>query len=260
VPGGAEVLIFPDLRTLSEAAAERVVRRGESAHAERGEFAIALAGGETPHTLYATLAREPFRSAIRWERVRVFWGDERCVPPQDPRSNFRMAQDALLSLVPIPPQNIHRMPAERADLASAAREYADVLRSHLPRTADGWPRFDLILLGLGEDGHTASLFPHAPVLTETRSAVAAYHVPHLRADRMTLIPPVLNRAREVLFLVSGAEKAHALWVVLEGPRQPEAVPAQVVRPLDGSLVWLVDEAAAQELSRSSLLSRGDTAR
>ena len=256
---GPEVLILPDRETLSEAAAERVARRCTETQNERGECAVALSGGETPKTLYARLAREPFRSAIRWERVRLFWGDERCVPPDDPRSNFRMAQETLLSRVPIPPENVHRMPAERSDLAVAAREYADVLRAHLPRTADGWPRFDLILLGLGEDAHTASLFPRAPALTETRAAVVAYHVPHLRADRMTLTPPVLNRAREVLFLVAGEQKAHALWMVLEGPRQPEAAPAQVVKPVDGSLVWLVDAAAASLLSQSSPTPRSKDA-
>jgi 6-phosphogluconolactonase len=257
VPGAPEVLVFPDLQAVSRAAAERVVRRCEEAQAERGECALALAGGETPRTLYTDLARDPFRSAIRWERVQVFWGDERCVPPEDPRSNFRMAQEALLSRVPVPPENIHRMPAERSDLAAAAREYAETLRARLPRTSDGWPRFDLILLGLGEDAHTASLFPHAPVLTETRAAVVAYHVPHLQTDRMTLTPPVLNHAREVLFLVAGERKAHALWMVLEGPREPEVAPAQAVRPLNGVVVWLVDAAAARHLSRSSPAPRVD---
>jgi 6-phosphogluconolactonase len=251
-PGPApELVVLPDLAQAAAAAAERFARRCVRVVADRGECAIALAGGDTPRALYARLAFEPLRSRIPWSQVRVFWGDERGVPPQDPRSNFRMAQEALLSRLPIPDHRIHRMPAERADAEAAAEEYAAVLREHLPAAADGWPQLDLVLLGLGEDGHTASLFPGAPVLRETRRLVVAYPVPHLGMSRMTLTLPVLNHAAEVMFLVSGAQKAQALWAVLEGPRDPDRVPAQGIRPVAGAVVWIVDAAAASRLTRSS---------
>lgn len=246
---GPEVLIVPDPAALAAAGAERVVRTCREAVSARGEFAIALSGGETPRALYARLAREPLRGAILWGKVRLFWGDERGVPPADPRSNFRMAQETLLAHVPVPPDRVHRMPAERADLDQAARDYAEVLRAHLPRTPDGWPRFDLVLLGLGEDAHTASLFPGTPVLLETRRTAIAYRVPAQEFGRMTLTAPVLSHAAEILFLVAGANKADALWKVLEGPRRPDALPAQLIQPgAGGRVVWLVDAAAGARLS------------
>ncbi len=251
VPPGAspELVVLPDLASAAAVAAERFVSRCARAVADRGECAIALAGGDTPRALYARLAADPVRDRIAWGRVRLFWGDERGVSPQDARSNFRMAQEALLSRVPVPDNRIHRMPAERPDLAEAAEAYAALLREHLPAAADGWPRFDLVLLGLGEDAHTASLFPGAPALHEARRPVAAYEVPHLGMSRMTLTLPVLNHAGEVLFLVSGAPKAQALRAVLEGPRDPDRVPAQGVRPVAGEVVWIVDGAAASRLTR-----------
>jgi len=242
------VLVFPDFAAAAAAAAERVARRCERAVAERGECAIALSGGDTPRALYARLAMAPFRERIPWQRLRLFWSDERCVPPDDPQSNYRMARETLLARVPVPDNQIHRMPAERPEGEAAAEAYAALLRAHLPPTADGWPRFDLVLLGLGADAHTASLFPHAPGLREARRAVLAYEVPHLGMSRMTLTPPVLNHAREILFLVAGPEKARALRAVLEGPCQPDAVPAQAIRPVDGTLVWIVDASAASALT------------
>ena len=247
----SRLVVLPDLAQAAASAGERLARRCALAVAGRGECAIALAGGDTPRALYARLASEPLRSRIPWRQVRVFWGDERGVPPQDPRSNFRMAQEALLSRVPIPDHRIHRMPAERADAEAAAEAYAALLREHLPAAADGWPQFDLILLGLGEDAHTASLFPGAPVLREARRPVVAYQVPHLGMSRMTLTLPVLNHAAEVVFLVAGAQKAQALWAVLEGPRDPDRVPAQGIKPVAGTVVWIVDAAAASRLTRSS---------
>ncbi len=242
--------MVPDLATAAEAAANRVARRCETAVASRGECAVALAGGDTPRALYARLASDPLRTRIPWGRVRVFWGDERGVPPTDPRSNFRMAQDTLLSHVPVPPDHVHRMPAESRDGDAAAEAYAALLREHLPVAEGGWPRLDLVLLGLGEDAHTASLFPGAAVLRETRRPVVSYYVPHLGMSRMTLTLPVLNHAAEVLFLVSGAQKAGALHVVLDGPRDPDLVPAQGIRPSDGALTWIVDAAASQLTRRS----------
>ncbi|HKV45326.1 MAG TPA: 6-phosphogluconolactonase [bacterium] len=241
------VYIFPDLAAAAAAAAERVVLRCERAVAERGECALALAGGETPRALYARLGAPPFRGRIPWQRLRLFWGDERGVSPDDPRSNYRMARETLLDSVPVPDARIHRMPAEQAD-AQAAVAYAALLREHLPSTFDGWPRLDLVLLGLGDDAHTASLFPHAPALRETERPVVVYPVPHLGMSRMTLTPPVLNAACEVLFLVAGPQKARAVRAVLEGPRDPDAVPAQAIRPVDGVLAWIVDTAAASLLA------------
>jgi 6-phosphogluconolactonase len=242
-----DLAILPDLASAAQVAADRVASRCARAIEARGECAIALAGGDTPRALYARLATPPVKGRIAWGRLRVFWGDERGVAPEDPRSNFRMAQEALLSRVPVPADRIHRMPADRADLEAAAEAYAALLREHLPAAPDGWPRFDLVLLGLGEDAHTASLFPGSPVLGETRRAVVAYEVPHLGMSRMTLTLPVLNHAGEVLFFVSGARKAQALWAVLEGPPDPDRVPPQGIRPADGRVVWVVDAAAASRL-------------
>ena len=242
------MLVVPDLSAAAAAAAERIARRCEQAAASRGECAIALSGGETPRALYARLAADPFRRRIPWPRIRVFWGDERGVPPDDPQSNYRMARELLLDAVPVPADRIHRMPAERPDREAAAEAYAALLRAHLPEAADGWPRFDLVLLGLGDDAHTASLFPHAPALRETRRAVLAVDAPHLGMTRMTLTPPVLNHAGEIIFLVAGPQKAQAVRAVLEGPRQPDAVPAQAITPVDGTLVWIVDAAASSALT------------
>ncbi len=251
-----EVQVLPDAARLADAGADRIVRASREAAQTRGEFAIALSGGETPRLLYERLAEEPRRSAIPWEKVRVFWGDERCVPPDDPRSNFRMAQETLLSRVPISPARVHRMPGERADLDQAAREYADELRRHLPHAPAGWPKFDLVLLGLGEDAHTASLFPRTPVLNETRGIVVAYRLPGQEIARMTLTAPVLNHAAEVIFLVAGARKAAAVWTVLEGPRRPETAPAQLISPAAGGrIIWLLDSAAAARLQPGPAPSR-----
>ncbi len=247
---GAEVQVVRDAARLADAGADYVVRACRDAVAVRGEFAIALSGGETPKQLYERLAEEPRRSAIPWDTVRVFWGDERGVPPADPRSNFHMAHEALLAHVPVRPERVHRIPADRADLDQAAREYAEVLRTYLPATPDGWPRFDLVLLGLGEDAHTASLFPNTPALRETGRVAVATRVPGQEFGRITLTVPVLNHAAEVVFLVSGGRKANAVWTVFAGPRRPEAAPAQLIQPgiNGGRLVCLADAAAASRLA------------
>lgn len=242
-----DLTVASDLDAAARLAASRVARRCAAALAERGECALALAGGDTPRALYRLLAAEPLRSEMPWERLRVFWGDERGVPPTHPQSNYRMTHETLLSHVPVLPDHIHRMPAERPDGAEAADEYAALLRALLPVSTDGVPRLDLVLLGLGADAHTASLFPSTPVLRETRRLVVSYHVPALGMSRMTLTLPALNHAGEVLFLVSGASKAGALAAVLEAPRDPERIPAQGVRPVSGPVVWIVDTAAASQL-------------
>ncbi len=206
---------------------------------------LGLSGGSTPHRLYARLASPPFRSRIEWARVHVFWGDERCLSPDHPDSNYRVAHESLLSKVSIPPQQIHRMRGEDPDLDRAAEVYEHELRRVFDLTPNERPRFDLILLGLGTDGHTASLFPGSPALDETTRLTVAVHAAPPPAPRLTLTLPVLNAAARVIFLVSGEEKAEVLRRVLQGGASPDR-PASLIRPADGPL-WLVDRAAAAAL-------------
>lgn len=200
---------------------------------------IALSGGSTPKALYTLLAQEPYRSQIPWEHVQLFWGDERSVPPDHPDSNYKMAMDAMLSKVPVPEGNIHRMVAEADDRDASARDYEALIRRLVP---DG--RFTLIQLGMGDDGHTASLFPHTAALKITDRWVVPNRVDKLDTWRMTFTYPLINAAHSVEFLVSGAKKAEVLARVLDGPRDPGMYPSQGVRPPDGQLTWLVDREAA----------------
>ncbi len=242
------IKVYPDRERLAEAAAQHIVAQARAAIAERQRFTIVLSGGSTPQPVYARLAQGGLADSIDWACVHVFWSDERCVPPDHPDSNYRMASEAWLKHVPIPPDNIRRMKGEMAPAAAAA-EYEGLLRAFFAASAKEGkplaPRFDLVLLGMGEDGHTASLFPGAEALRETRHWVAAYKVPALDAWRITLTPVVINAASQVTFLVAGAEKARRLQEVLYGPYHPERLPAQIIRPPRGRLLWLVDEAAAR---------------
>jgi 6-phosphogluconolactonase len=247
VVSGRIVRVAPDAPALMRLAAGEVVRRSEAALAARGRFAIALSGGTTPEGLYALLAEpaEPFRARVRWESTHVFFGDERHVPPDHPDSNYRMARATLLGKVPIPPENVHRMRAE-LDAPTAAREYeAELLRvlgAGPEGPARGLPRLDLVLLGLGADGHTASLFPGSEALAERARLAVAPWVEHLHSHRITLTLPALGAARAIAFMVSGTGKASRVADVLEGPGA--SLPAGRVRPLDGDLLWLVDAPAA----------------
>jgi 6-phosphogluconolactonase len=216
--------------------------------AARPRFAVALSGGETPRALYKLLARQQFSQKVPWRRTHLYWGDERCVPPDDPRSNYGAARNGFIKHVPIPAENVHRMRGE--DLPEeAAHEYDAELRR---LAAQAKPRvdvpvFDLVLLGLGPDGHTASLFPHGDALT----VEDAFCTPATSPDgspRLTVTAPVINAARRVWFMVSGAAKAGMVAEVIEGLRMPLAVPAQGVAPVHGALTWFLDEAAAAELS------------
>jgi 6-phosphogluconolactonase len=214
--------------------------------ADRGRFSIALSGGSTPRAVFARLAGdETARLKVSWRQIDWWWSDERTVPPGDPDSNFRMAFESLLGHVPIDPARVHRLKGE-VEPAQAASEYERELRAAFGVSAGEIPRFDLVLLGLGADGHTASLFPGTPAVTERERLVVANDVPAMRAVRLTFTLPLINRARRVAFLVSGAEKAPILARVLEGPRG--ALPAQLVSPDDGELVWIVDSAAARDLA------------
>lgn len=243
------VQVYPDPQTVAQAAAERVVRAAEVALATGDRFTIALSGGSTPRALYALLAEEPFIRAIDWTKVIVFWGDERCVPPDHPDSNAHLARAALLDFVPIPMANIHRIHGEMEPEQAAAAYETRLREFFAARLHDDRlrARFDLVLLGMGDDGHTASLFPGTAALGETTRWVVASYVEKLGAWRITLTPAALNAAAEALFLVTGAGKAPALRAVLAGPRQPERYPAQLIAPEDGQMTWLVDAAAASLL-------------
>lgn len=240
----AELKVFDDLDALARAAAEEIAKSAQEAIAERGRFTIALSGGSTPKPVYRLLAHAP---RIDWRRVHVFWGDERHVPPDHAESNFGMAHGELLSKIPIPPENVHRMRAENPNVERAADEYAWTLRSAFNLEEGELPRFDLVLMGIGDDGHTASLFPGSDAVREQSRLVIAPWVEKLGAHRITLTPPVFNHARLALFLVSGEEKADALKSILEGGFEPDLHPAQIVKPGEGRLVWMVDRAAASRL-------------
>jgi 6-phosphogluconolactonase len=235
-------IVLPTAEALAEEAAQRFARAASEAVPAHGTFVVALAGGTTPRRLYARLAAPPYRSAVPWPLVQVLWSDERCVPPDDAASNYRMAREALLDHVPIRSENVHRIRGELAP-AAAAEAYEHTLRSVLPRGA----RIDLVLLGLGEDGHTASLFPGALEVPDGEPWVAArYHAAESKW-RVTLTPVLLNAAAEVMFLVSGGGKAAIVQRVLEGPRRPQELPAQLIAPTSGHVLWLLDAAAAREL-------------
>ncbi|MBC8099189.1 MAG: 6-phosphogluconolactonase [Armatimonadetes bacterium] len=231
------VYATPD--ALAAAAAEQVIATAAEAIAARGRFTLALAGGSTPKAVYALLATQAAR--VDWGRVHLFWGDERTVPPDHPDSNYRMAYDALLHQVAGQCASINRMPGELPP-AEAADRYEATLRAAFPEVA--LPRFDLVLLGLGEDAHTASLFPHTTGLGETTRWYVANFVPKLDTWRLTLTVPVINAAHAVTFWVAGQTKAAPLQQVLEGnPHQPDEYPAQRIQPTDGTLTFMVDAAA-----------------
>ena len=236
----AEAIVYADLSTLIAGAADFVAESAAEAIAARGSINIALSGGNTPRPVYQRLASV----AIDWKRVHVFFGDERCVPPGDARSNYHMARAALLDHVAIPPENLHRMRGEDPPEA-AAEAYEVELRNALGEGG----RLDLVLLGLGHDGHTASLFPGLAAVTETRRLAMAAYVEFVGMWRLTLTPPTINAARRVVFLVSGDDKAEVLHRVLQGPRQPIVLPAQAIRPSEKPALWLLDAAAASKLGR-----------
>lgn len=235
---------------LFQAAAEEIVRAANAAVAERGRFTIALSGGSTPRNLYTLLATNA-RNTLPWEQTFFFWSDERHVPPGDVESNYRMANEAMLSKIPVPAGNVFRVPAENPDAAAAAEAYEQTLRRFFAVQPGKFPRFDLILLGLGPDGHAASLFPETAALAENSRLVVANWVEKLKTSRITFTLPLLNAAQCVAFLVSGSDKAPVLQEVLEGKAPGEKYPSKLVRPSDGSLIWFVDRAAASELSAAA---------
>ena len=239
-----EIILCRDRNDLGDQAALSFARSAQEAVSLRGRFSVALAGGATPRTLYQSLTSAAFVEKIPWKSVYLFWGDERAVPPDHPESNYHMAYEALISQVPIPPENVHRMPGERSDLQSAADEYEKTLRNFFEPSDEGWPSFDLVLLGIGPDGHTVSLFPGSPVLRETVRWVAAPYVEKLKAARLTLTLPVLNHARRVIFLAAGKEKAPIMREVLSVDPPPTDLPARLVQPRQGDRLFFLDQEAA----------------
>jgi 6-phosphogluconolactonase len=240
--------ILKDPDAMSRSAAEQFASLATRAVAARGRFDVALSGGETPQAVYRLLAQLPYLTRLPWPQVNFFWGDERCVPPDHPDSNYCQAQLALLNHIVVPPANIHRIRGE-LEPAAAAQDYAEQLEAASAGSGLGWPRFDLVLLGLGADGHTASLFPGPFIPAETHSPVIAVtaHYESRPAHRVSLTPLVFNTAHNIIFLVTGANKSEALAATLTGPRDPERWPAQRIEPTHGSVIWLVDQAAAIHL-------------
>jgi 6-phosphogluconolactonase len=243
------VYVCPDAAELARTAARRFVDWAWQSIAKDGNFNVALSGGSTPQELYRLLATTEFRAQVDWPRVHLFWGDERAVPPESAESNYGNARRELLVRVPIPPSNVHRMEAEDSNIGRAAHNYERTLREFLPLDDRGFPRFHLIFLGLGKEGHTASLFPGSKLLRETSRWVSTPIVPKIGARRMTLTLPVLEAAQRVVFLVSGEEKASILREVLCNHPDPP-LPAQMVKPREGERLFFVDEAAASQLSAS----------
>ncbi|HEV7968070.1 MAG TPA: 6-phosphogluconolactonase [Candidatus Acidoferrales bacterium] len=238
------VLVYPDPAEVARAAARYFVDYAWQSIAKDGQFMVALSGGETPRQMFELLASDEFRGQVDWVKVQVFWSDERAVPPTAPESNYGMARREFLIRVPIPQANVHRMEAEKPSIGRAAHEYEELLRKYLDLDDRGFPRFHLIFLGLGKDGHTASLFPGTRVLRQTSRWVSTPLVTKLNMRRMTLTLPVLDAALRIIFLVGGSEKAQILHDVLEGKADPP-YPAQLVQPRNRGLkLFLVDKAAA----------------
>jgi 6-phosphogluconolactonase len=227
-------------------AAELFVRRNQEARAS-GRFTVALSGGSTPRAFHALLAAPPYRDQVDWSIAQFYWGDERCVAPDDPESNFRMARETLLDKVPIHEAQIHRIHSELDDPEAAAALYQSEIRQEFALADGELPRFDLIFLGMGPDGHTASLFPQSAALAARDRLVVANYVPKLSTWRITMTAPVLNAAATVAFLVAGADKADAVSAVLDGPPDSEQYPSQLVSPTSGEALWIVDDAAAARL-------------
>lgn len=233
--------IVPDLPILYRSGADEFVRCARQAISARGRFAVALSGGSTPKGVYSLLAQA---NDLPWDKIHLFFGDERHVPPNHPDSNYRMANESLLSKISIPQHNVHRMPAE-LDADQAASKYEAELHDFFQSQPGEWPRFDLIMLGMGPDGHTASLFPGSAALNENSRWVVANWVEKFQAYRLTFTFPVINHASEIMFLVAGEDKSQVLKEVLQG--KTEFYPCQKVKPLNGRVLWIVDKAAAKLL-------------
>jgi 6-phosphogluconolactonase len=246
-----EVRILLDAPAIANRCAQKFVEIAAAAIKEKGSFDVVLAGGSTPKLLYSLLVNEPaLRSQIPWEKMHLFFGDERHVKPDHPDSNFRMAREAMFEKSPLKPEQVTRMKGEHPEAADAAREYDQYLRSYYKLAEGQFPRFDLVLLGMGSEGHTASLFPGTKALRENRRIAVHNWVGKILMDRITLTAPAINHAANIIFMVTGADKAPALTAVLERAYEPDQLPAQLIQPTNGNLLWLVDTAAGSLLTRA----------
>ena len=244
-----EIRILKDSAAIARRAAEKFVEAARSAVNRNGSFTVALAGGSTPKLLYSLLATDPdLRANVAWDKMHLYFGDERHVGPDDPQSNFKMASETMITKAPLKSEQVHRMKGEYPDAEQAAQEYEQVLRTHFHVKGAELPRFDLVLTGMGDDGHTLSLFPGSKALHAEGRTVVRNWVGKIFTDRITITAPVANNAAMILFMVAGKDKALALKAVLEGPYEPEQLPAQLLQPTNGKLLWLVDEAAGSMLS------------
>lgn len=250
VSNTVHIQVIANAEALTQAAAAEFVKRVNQAITTSGRFTVALSGGSTPKSLYALLATEPWRRQIPWNNVHFFWGDERHVPPNHADSNYRMTQERLLFQVPVPSENVHRIKTENPDASSVAEAYEQDIRQFFQLQGNELPQFDLVLLGMGSDGHTASLFPGTHVIHEQTRLVAAPWVEKFKTYRITLTPPVLNNANHIIFFVTGSEKAETLKAVLEGEYQPDRFPSQSIHPTHGTVLWMVDQTAASLLTQS----------
>lgn len=232
-----EVIVSKDIFTI---AAEKFVEIVKYSIEKRGQFTVALSGGSTPKKLYSMLAEEPFRSRIKWQKIQFFFGDERLVLPDSSESNFQMANEALFSKVEIPKENIHRFATEKVEPKLIAEEMENEIRQVFKLKDNEFPRFDLVFLGMGDDGHTASLFPETKALREDKRIVVENFVPKFETFRLTFTYPTINNARNIIFLISGEDKAEVLKEVLHGEYNPKKLPSQTVNPIDGNLIFLTD--------------------
>ena len=246
----SHLVISENLASVARDGAELFVRLARAAEPS-GRFSVALSGGNTPREMHALLTHPPYVGQVNWAIVQFYWGDDRCVNPDDPQSNYHMARETLLDALPISPSQVHRIQTELSDPAAAAALYAEELRRDFSLAPGQLPRFDLVYLGMGDDGHTLSLFPHTSALGEDDRLVVANYVPKLGVNRITLTAPVVNNAANAAFLIAGPDKAAALAAVLEGPRDPDEYPSQLIHPFHGELYWFVDRAAASRLTRPS---------
>ena len=244
-----EVQILPDAAAIARRAAEKIIEAAAVAIKERGGFTISLAGGSTPKALYSLLATDPaFKSQMPWDKTQFFFGDERHVPPDNSDSNYRMAHESMLSKVPLKPEQVIRIKAEYENSEKAAEEYQQALRTWFQRSNQQLPRFDVLLLGMGDEGHTLSLFPGTKALHDNGRWVMSNWIGKLFTDRVTITAPVANNSALAIFMVTKADKALALKGVLEGPYEPEQLPSQLIQPKNGRLLWLVDPTAASKLA------------
>lgn len=241
-----EIICCKEQKDLSIIGAERIVAMAKETVRLNGRFTLSLAGGSTPRSLYRLLSSGKYRNKIPWDKVHLFWGDERCVQPDHPDSNYRMVKEMLLPAIDIPSENVHRIKGELGE--AAAPDYEKTLKINFDTEGESLPRFDLILLGMGDDGHTASLFPRTEAVSDEKGWVREVFVERPKSMRISLTPPVINSAAEIMLLVSGGGKAPALKEVIEGAFDPISYPAQILRMSRGNVTWLVDEAAASLLS------------